>query len=87
MRCQRQEGIVEDFLKVHNGLVGLVEVVEGKRRKNKWVMIKMNVFHKIYLYLLCVGSRRSVGTIECKIKYSIKPRRRGMSYIHKKKEG
>jgi len=56
MQCQRQEGIVED-LKVHNGLVGLVEVVEGKRRKKKWMMmLMMNVIHKIsiYRYILCV---------------------------------
>jgi hypothetical protein len=50
MRCQRQEGTVED-LRVHKGLVGLVEVVEGKRRKNKWVlMIMMNVIHKISIH-------------------------------------
>ena len=48
MQCQRQEGIVED-LTVHNGLVGLVEVVEGKWRKNKWMMM-MNVIHKISIY-------------------------------------
>jgi len=50
MQCQRQEGTAED-LKVHNGLVGLVEVVEGKRRKNKWMMMMMmKVIHKISMY-------------------------------------
>jgi len=49
MQCQRQEEIVEG-LKVYSGLVGLVEVAERKRRKKKWMMIMMNVFHKIYFF-------------------------------------
>jgi predicted nucleic acid-binding Zn ribbon protein len=49
MQYQRQEGIVED-LKVHSGLVGLVVMAKGKRKKKKWMMIMMNVFHNIFIY-------------------------------------
>ena len=47
MQCQRLGG-TEENLEVHNGLVGFLDVVKGKRRKKKWMMTMIMVMFIIF---------------------------------------